>query len=209
MSDRGLTPRRSGTPPGTEGPRPPRSPRGRSPRSRPSPRVRAPRTTRRELERRGDLDAVHDVAGTRPGHVRGRRQSHVVDGDRLGPGVAELLDHRDEGLRAERAGRVRHRDGHARTAGRDGAGEDALGDRELGGGGRRDLPGVRGALQLVELSLQAVALVGELEVATVEIVQEPDEVVLTQARERVLLVVAHLGDQGDAEQRAERGDEDL
>src|SRR5690625_403278 len=157
--------------------------------------------------RRGDLHTADDEPAG-PGAEPARGGDAVpVELDRLRPGVAQLLEHRDEGRCADLRVRVLDHELDAGTGHGQRAGQHPLDLRLLLGrlvGGR---PGGGPGLQLAELAAQGHRLLGQLAVADAELVEQPHEVVLAHARVGVLLGLAHLDGEREADGHAQQHDD--
>src|SRR5690606_15828988 len=122
----------------------------------------------------------------------------------LGTGVAQLLEHVHHLLRGERR-RACDRDDDARSLDRRGAREDPLHLEVVLGGAARVGAAQQGGAVLAQLA----RLLRQRLVALRDLVEQPDEVVLAQARELVALRLPHLDDDREPQQQAQRRHQQL
>src|SRR5699024_4200400 len=169
----------------------------------------------RRLHHRGVADRPHHVRGVDPGAVdleppvlaggdggRGDHP-HVPDLDHLRTGVAQLLDDAQQGGGAHAPLRIGDRDDDAAAMGRCGPGEDLeVLQAVLRGVLRRDVVLLAGA-QRLQRALELRVLDLEVRAVPAGLVQQPHQLLLAGALERVL-AAAHLGGDRQAQQQAQQ-----
>src|SRR5690606_5940901 len=148
--------------------------------------------------------AVDDQRAVLLEEPAGRHDAHAGQLDRLGTGVAQLLEHVHHLLRGERR-RACDRDDDARSLDRRGAREDPLHLEVVLGGAARVGAAQQGGAVLAQLA----RLLRQRLVALRDLVEQPDEVVLAQARELVALRLPHLDDDREPQQQAQRRHQQL